>query len=97
MINCKKVNKYDHPLFKGRVLGSSLVGAGPSVNRCFSQGSELADEQEKVVFKRQKKDGGYPSFLITSQLYVRLRIQQALFTRSFVAPLYQTCVAGSHK
>ena len=91
------MSKYDHPLFKGRVLGSSLVGIGPSVNKSFSQGSELADEQGKVVFKRQKKDGGYPSFLITPQLYVRLRIRQALFTRSFVAPLYQTCVAGSHK
>ena len=67
MINCKKVNKYDHPLFKGRVLGSRLVGAVPSVNRCFSEGSVLTDEQGKVVFKRQKKDGGYPSFLITTQ------------------------------
>ena len=67
MINCKKVNKYDHPLFKGRVLGSRLVGAVPSVNRCFSEGSVLTDEQGKVVFKRQKKDGGYPSFLMITQ------------------------------
>ena len=52
-----------------KVASSGQVwwGAVPSVNRCFSEGSALADELEKVIFKGQKKDGGYPSFLMITQ------------------------------
>jgi hypothetical protein len=52
--------------------GQVWWGAVPSVNRCFSEGSALADELEKVIFKGQKKDGGYPSFLMLTSCCFKL-------------------------